>query len=354
MGGKTQPTANAGALRADLRRQRIRNSEPAAYLRTMLDIAAERGVAPEAILSGSRLTLALLETPDFRVTAQERAAAMMRAVQLTGDHGLGLEFGLRTTPTAHGYVGYAAMSCATLGAAMDLVVRYLHLRQRDVALTLSTQGDWGVLEAHDTHQIGPLRHIVHECMLVGLYRMLGFLLGEQHPPCELWFDWPEPDYYARYAPRLPSVRFNAPALQLRLPAAYLQRRLVMADPIAVQRAVEQCERELATSSPPAENLLERVRAELVPHSDGYPDLESVAACLFMSGRTLKRRLEERGTRFQQLLDAVRYRDAMRLLANPDLDIQHIASALGYQDPPSFTRAFRRWSGRTPSEARAST
>ena len=59
-----------------------------------------------------------------------------------------------------------------------------------------------------------------------------------------------------------------------------------------------------------------------------------------------------GTTFQSLLDEVRYRDARRLLANADLEIQQIAGALGYDDPPSFTRAFRRWSGRTPSAARA--
>jgi len=105
------------------------------------------------------------------------------------------------------------------------------------------------------------------------------------------------------------------------------------------------------TSPGPENLLERVRAELRPGTDGYPDLESVASCLFMSGRTLKRKLEQRGTSFQQLLDEVRYRHARRLLENPELDIQQIAAALGYQDPPSFTRAFRRWSGKSPSEAR---
>lgn len=351
MGQRSTRRRDSGAQRAEARRQRLRNAEPAGYLLTMLGIAAERGVSAEQVLAGSRLTLAMLETPDFRVNAPERAAVMMRVLQLTGDRGLGLEFGLRATPAAHGHVGYAAMSCATLGEALALVVRYLHLRQRDVTLELSVQGTVAVLESRDTHQLGPLRHIIHECFVIGLYRMLGFLIGEERPPGALCFDWPEPDYYARYAARLPAVHFDAPAVQLHLPADYLQRKLVMADSIAVKRAVEQCEREMATASPPAENLLDRVRAELMPRSDGYPDLESVAAGLFMSSRTLKRKLEARGTGFQQLLDDIRHRDALRLPENPDLDIQQIATALGYRDPPSFTRAFRRWSGRTPSEMR---
>src|SRR5262249_43239654 len=103
--------------------------------------------------------------------------------------------------------------------------------------------------------------------------------------------------------------------------------------------------------PGRDHLLERVRAQLGPGPDGYADLERVAARLLMSGRTLKRKLQERGTTFRALLDDARFRQARHLLENPDLDIQQVALALGYRDPACFTRAFRRWSGRTPSQAR---
>lgn len=336
---------------ADKRRTKLRNSIPAAYLKTMIEIAAERGVAPEQMLKGTRITPALLDTPDLRISASEAAHVMFNAVRLTGDRGFGLEFGLRTTPTAHGYVGFAAMSCGTLREALELVIRYVHLRQRDVSLNLSASGDPVILESRDNHDLGTFRNLIHEAIMLGFFRMLGFLVGLDRIDGEIWFDWPEPDYFAHYRKRLPAVRFAMPSVQLRLPPVLLDRRLVMADATAVRKAVEQCEREMAISAPTPENLLERVRAELTPGTEGYPDLESVASCLFMSGRTLKRKLEERGASFQKLLDEVRHRHALRLLANPDLDIQQIATALGYRDPPSFTRAFRRWSGKSPSETR---
>jgi AraC-like DNA-binding protein len=124
------------------------------------------------------------------------------------------------------------------------------------------------------------------------------------------------------------------------------------DASPVGSAVEQWEREQALSDPGPDNLLERVRAQLAPGPDGYADLERVAGRLFMSGRTLKRKLQERGTTFRALLDDARFRQAQHLLENRDLDIQQVAAALGYRDPACFTRAFRRWSGRTPSQARA--
>jgi len=109
---------------------------------------------------------------------------------------------------------------------------------------------------------------------------------------------------------------------------------------------------MAIASPEPEKLLERVRAELTRGTAGYPDLPTVASCLHVSTRTLKRQLEGRGTSFRKLVDEARYRQALALLRNPDLAIQQIATAVGYEDPPSFTRAFRRWSGKTPIAARA--
>ena len=66
-------------------------------------------------------------------------------------------------------------------------------------------------------------------------------------------------------------------------------------------------------------------------------LEQVAERLFMSSRTLKRRLQQTGLGFQQLLDEARKRDAIKLLQNTSLTIEQIALRLGYTDPANFTR-----------------
>jgi AraC-like DNA-binding protein len=337
---------------SDTSRPRLRNSLPASYPRQFVEIAAERGIAPERVLAGTALTLAALDSSDRRVSASDAAAVLRNALALTGDDGLGLEWGLRTRPTAHGYVGFAAMSAGTLREALELSTRFVHLRQRDTGLSARVEGDSIVLEARENHELGGLRRVFFESIMVGFYTMSGFLLGEPRLAGEIWFDWPEPDYFERFRARLPAVRFAAPSLQVRLSAIYLDRRLIMPDATAVRSAVEQCEREQALSDPGPDNLLERVRAQLAPGPDGYADLERVAARLFMSGRTLKRKLQERGTTFRALLDDARFRQAQNLLENPDLDIQQVAIALGYRDPACFTRAFRRWSGRTPSQARA--
>ncbi|MHA7152957.1 helix-turn-helix domain-containing protein, partial [Burkholderia pseudomallei] len=73
--------------------------------------------------------------------------------------------------------------------------------------------------------------------------------------------------------------------------------------------------------------------------------------LLMSTRTLRRRLLDAGCGYRALVDEARLRDARRLLRASDLDLKTIAARLQFNDPANFTRAFRKWTGLTPSAYR---
>lgn len=91
--------------------------------------------------------------------------------------------------------------------------------------------------------------------------------------------------------------------------------------------------------------LERVLVELL--KDGNPTLEAAARKLATSSRTLRRRLLERGTTFQQQLDRLRLSLAGRYLSEERRSIGEIAYLLGFSDTAAFYRAYRRWTGSTP-------
>lgn len=82
-------------------------------------------------------------------------------------------------------------------------------------------------------------------------------------------------------------------------------------------------------------------------------VSDVAANLNTSVRTLQRRLEQNGMTFRQLRDLARFELATELLTGTNISIAEISRRLGYEEPASFTVAFRRWSGRSPSQYRAS-
>lgn len=324
---------------------------PVVYSLFVLALAAERGIRREALLAGTGIAPGLLERLNARTTPAQHGRLCSNALRLTGDKGLGYEIGLRSQITKHGFLGYGLMSCATLREALELFCRYLRARIPFFNVRLTTDGRQAVVELNEALALGRLRRFGNDATLVELGVLLGSLLSEPLRGLEIWFDYPEPDYYPRYRRRLPPLRFARAANQLRFPAELLDRRLATANPATAQLMIQECERELALLGL-GQDVLGQVRALMVMQPGGYPDVSALCAQLHMSSRTLKRKLRQQGTSYMELRDQARRRDGRRLLESRTLPIEEISARLGYTDPANFTRAFRRWTGESPSASRA--
>lgn len=84
----------------------------------------------------------------------------------------------------------------------------------------------------------------------------------------------------------------------------------------------------------------------------YPTIDNTARRVGMPVRTLQRRLKESGLSYSELVEQTRYELACRLLDMPGAKMAAVARALGYNDPSSFSRAFRRWTGMSPRAYRS--
>ncbi|MGZ8349625.1 MAG: helix-turn-helix transcriptional regulator [Allosphingosinicella sp.] len=82
--------------------------------------------------------------------------------------------------------------------------------------------------------------------------------------------------------------------------------------------------------------------------EGDVGIDRIARELGLSRQTLYRRLKEEGTTFAALVDGVRRRVALRLVRERALSVKQIAYRLGFSDPAAFSRAFKRWTGSSPS------
>lgn len=323
---------------------------PIGYVLMTLQLAAEHGVGREAMLKDVKFPLALLEQPDARLGLLEYGHLCVRALQLTREPALGYEFGLRNTLTAHGLVGFGLMCQPNIRAAIEFASRFFTpLRVPGWDTRFFIEDDMAVVEAFETVPYGLLRQYAIDMLLVSFATTLRPLL----PPdagLELRFACAEPPYYSRYREQIPPAQFSKGANQIRFPASHLTRPLPSANAITARLVARECERELALIGH-TEDLLERVRAVLLNEHGQYPSLDDVATRLFMSSRTLKRRLQQHGLSYQHLLDEARKRDCMRLLEDPSLTLEEIASRLGYTTATNFGRAFRKWTGRSPGAFR---
>lgn len=330
-----------------------RPAVPVAYPRLLLEIVTSMGIARESLLEGTGIPAAVFDQPEHRLTPAQFLHLVMNAFYLTKTPSLGYELGMRTPVTSHGFLGYGVMSCSTLREAIELAVKYVRIRTVLMNFKLRIEGEHAIVEAYANYPVGPLHQFVFESLLLSLARAGSFITGNSLQDGEIHFDFPEPAYYAPLRDRLPILRFGQSGNRLVFPRAFLDQPLVMADPVAAQLAVAQCEREMSLMESGGQDLPGRLRLLLEGSGGHYPDLETAAEKLFLSSRTLKRHLHQHGTSFQQELDRIRKRDAMRLLSNSGLTVEQVALRLGYTDPANFTRAFRKWSGQTPRQYRES-
>jgi len=101
-----------------------------------------------------------------------------------------------------------------------------------------------------------------------------------------------------------------------------------------------------------DSLMARLRRRLESaEPPGALSLPEACAWLGVSPTTLRRRLDEEGRSFQQVKDAVRHAEALRLLSAPEAKVADVAVRLGFKEPSAFHRAFKRWEGATPGAAR---
>jgi AraC-like DNA-binding protein len=106
---------------------------------------------------------------------------------------------------------------------------------------------------------------------------------------------------------------------------------------------------------PASRVRAEVEARLEPMLEsGDVGIDRVARHLGTSRQTLYRRLKAEGVTYEQVLDGLRRRLALRLVRERALSVKEIAYRLGFSDPAAFSRAFKRWTGASPSEMRTRT
>lgn len=323
---------------------------PAIHGLHLAEVAARFGVPPEVLLSGSGIEPSELTEPNARIGTEVLVSLIERARALTGEPGIGFHVGLQMRIASHGYVGLAAMTASTVREALAIAVRFAPTRTNALSLRLDVEEDEARLVIVEHASFGPARDAVLFALLIGLWKIgnaiTGLSLEEHVPEGAAGADVPfaEPAYFARFADIAPRIRFGQPTSCLRFDRTLLDRPLVTGDPAASRLTLEQCERELEALAP---SVASRVRALLPLPQGGFRSLEALAKAMYVSTRTLKRRLAAEGTSYTALVESARRARAEELLRAPGRTLDEIAAELGYGDAAAFSRAFRRWTGSAP-------
>ena len=148
------------------------------------------------------------------------------------------------------------------------------------------------------------------------------------------------------------VEFGAQTDEFVLSVDARELPLIHADTHLNDLLLKYCEAALAGKRGDASQLRTRVEnaiSSLLPH--GRVLVEDVARSLGMSERTLARKLSDEGLNFTEILQQLRRDLAVRYLDDRKLHVSKVAWLLGFHEVSAFTHAFKRWTGKTPSEMR---
>lgn len=320
---------------------------PAVHALHLADVARRWNIGKEALFSGIVDTASLAE-PAAQLSIPTLEKLVARARALTGEPALGIHVGMQMRISAHGYLGFAAMAASSVREALELATRFAPTRTTALDLRVEQKGSSASLVLTEHADFGTARDAVLLALTVGIWQIGTALTGrELGGTIDLVI--PAPDYASRLGQSLSSLRFGQRDNRLTFDASVLDLPLVMADPVALRLAREQCERALDALGPAP--IAGRVRAMLPRRERGFRSLGEVADALGMSTRTLKRRLAEEATSFSDVTEDARRERAMELLQTTELPLDEIAERLGYSDQANFGRAFRRWTGGTPAAFR---
>lgn len=278
-------------------------------------------------------------------------ASLIRATQ---NPGLPIELASSITIEDFQLLGFLMLTSATGADALVSLSRYLPLLTEGGEWSLETKGELHVARWRRVVDAGDLeQRVANEFAAAQYVRLLRQVCRRELAPVRVTFCHREPSRTRTHAAffRCPiewdasvdSVCFEARVLQFAPPLAnpalhaFLRAR---ADEILAARK---------TRSSVSEQIREAIAIEL---RSGPPPLSRVARRLAMSDRSLRRRLQGEQQSFRNIVECLRRDRAIELLQSGCMSIAEVATRLGYSDPSAFSRAFKRWCGRSPQSFRS--
>ncbi|MBK5354579.1 AraC family transcriptional regulator [Pseudomonas sp. TH41] len=294
-----------------------------------------------------------LSDPEARFPQDGMTGLWHLAVEVSGNPVIALNMAQVVRPASFHVVGYALMSSRNLHEGISSLVRYqriigesadlsFHPTSDGYELTLAIHGD-RLPSARESAE-GSLAYILAFCRWLACRPLTPRLVSFSGPaPANL-----QPYCEVFQAP----LMFNAEHYALLFDRPDLDAPLHSANEALAQLHERFAGEYLARfSDGQITHQVRQLLCRLLPQ--GEPKREVVAQTMFMSERTLQRRLQAEGTGFHQLLDGTRRELASQYLIQPELTLQEISYLLGFAAPSNFFRAFRRWFNTTPNEYRVS-
>jgi len=327
------------------------------YAHGLLALAVSKGAERTALLERCGIAEATLDDFDGRIPFANYVALMREAKALSGDAALGLHYGETSNLSDVSVVGLVMQSATNIDDAFKLLNRFVPLviETENASsgdrffLRAARDGVWVVDNRLHANSFPELTESAFASLVSGPRRY-----GAPPFVKAIRVTHPDPGYAGEYQ-RI----FGVPVAFGAHENAYLvDRRLVAQKEIpplppylfgVLSERADALLRELDESRS-ARAQVERLLMPVL--HKGEASMQAVARQMGLSRRTLLRRLQQESVTFEAVVDQLRHRLALDYLAGPQATVYEAGYLVGFATPAAFSRAFKRWTGSSPREARS--
>lgn len=324
------------------------NTTLTSWAKLIWQTLSDDGLDARAAFAQAGLDPALLSDSNGRYPVAGMHQLWLSAERHYSKPDFGLDVGSRWHPTSFNALGFAWLASDTLHQALERLVRYAQLVNSGLKAELTTTGT--------TYQVRIVPHAqspaaANVAGLAAVVTMCRALMGESFTPVSLGLP-----LQGRGLSQAAETFFACPAnTNCTDSLLAIDRQQAHSHLPGANAQLAQVNEKLALenlSKVQNSNIRARIGQAIAARlPSGEVSEESIAAELALSTRSLQRRLHEEDTSFKQLLDKVRRELAKQYLSLGEHSLSEISYLLGYGDQPSFSRAFKRWFGMSPSQYR---
>lgn len=317
-----------------------------AVIKGIPELLNEMGVAPIPLLEKYGISLSAIDNPDGFFSFSCWVALLNEAALMTKCPHFGLLLSKNHTISTLGMLGLAMQQSPNVSAALKTFERYFYLHTDAATVTTAVENNVYIGQYFiDVTGAGNVKQVVDMSLGHGL-NIVKFLCGSSVKPSGVYFMHNVPADVQPYKKIFDCpLYFNADYNALTYPADLLAK--------SMSRHSDELHKVLIAHLSQLESNHPNDVKSQVSHSirailpTGKSSIALVATSMNMSKRTLQKRLQEKGTSYQQLLDLVRSDIAKQYLVESNVSMTRLADILAYSELSAFSRAFKRWFGVAP-------
>jgi AraC-like DNA-binding protein len=310
------------------------------------------GVSRVELLHAAQLDPSHLDCQDASVPRPVVYRLCEAALDLTGDPALGLHWVERSGSSAFNPVSHLVAHSATLRQGFESLHRFHRLLNDQPSFRLSEHADKVTVQCFNLLGASVrMQRLASEMLVVGMVRMIRSF-GAQARVDAVSFEYAMPEYHGEYTRILElTPRFDQPFTSIVFDRALMNMVSLHRDEdvhealrVIAERRIQRLTQHTPFTSRVRDVLVEQARTH-------QPDMNRVARTLGFSRRSLRRRLVSEGSSYKAIVKEALAIVANQYLRDRRLTIQDTAYEMGFADTSTFHRAFKRWTGRTPSAYR---